>query len=60
MREIRKLDGVQFLTVSWVDKPLYGFAKIVKSCEECGVTHRTGEHPDDGCKIGAVDRVMNS
>lgn len=60
-RRIREvLEDPRLIDVSWTDKPLYGFAKIVRTCEECGTCHRTGEHPDDECKIGTVDRVMNS
>ena len=50
----------EFFEVSWVDKPLYGFAKIVVTCPECGKAHRLGDHPNNGCHMGVVDNVMES
>ncbi|KKL59538.1 hypothetical protein LCGC14_2214340 [marine sediment metagenome] len=54
------LDDVKFIDVSWTDKPLHGFAKILVPCPECEKTHRIGEHPDDGCRMGVVDNVMRT
>jgi hypothetical protein len=49
---------MRFIDISWVDRPLIGFARILVTCPECGQTHRTGEHPDDGCPMGVVHNVM--
>ena len=49
------MSNFEFLEVSWVDKPLYGFAKILVCCPECKETHCRGEHPNDGCRMGVVD-----
>jgi hypothetical protein len=29
-------------------------------CPECGVQHGRGRHPNDGCRMGTVDNVMES
>lgn len=59
-RPTQLLDDIRLFDVSWVDKPLYGFAKIIIPCPECEETHRVGEHPDNGCRMGVVDNVMRS
>jgi hypothetical protein len=54
------MSNIEFFDISWVDKPLYGFAKIVVCCPECKESHRRGEHPNDECRMGVVDNVMES
>jgi hypothetical protein len=36
----------------------YGAASNLRKCGECGVICAPGSHPDNGCKLGMIERIM--